>query len=264
MTENILQPTPHRIISIVKHTAQEYTFRVESDTVPDYGQFYMLSLPKVGEAAVSASGRGEGYVEFTVRNTGTVTGALFTLSPGRSLFLRGPYGNGFPVERFYNRELLVICGGTGLSPVMTMLGHFRDNPGLCRGIHLIAGFKNSESVLFREELERFKSCFDVILTLDEGENEGFRHGMVTEHIDCMSIINYAECIAVIVGPPAMMRSTALKCVSRGISEDNIWVSLERRMSCGAGKCGHCKIGGTYVCLDGPVFNYRDAGERLID
>ena len=121
MDNNVLVPKPHRILNMLKHTKTECTFRVACDTEPGYGQFFMLSLPKVGEAPISASGKGRGYVEFTIRNVGLLTQAIFELEPGNSIFLRGPYGNQFPVKQFENKDLLIICGGTGMAPVLTMI-----------------------------------------------------------------------------------------------------------------------------------------------
>ena len=267
MTEqtNIIQPTPRRILSIKKHTALEWTFRVESDNTPDFGQFYMISLPKIGEAPISASGRGDGYVEFTIRNTGIVTKAIFDLVPGNYLFLRGPYGNSFPAKEFENKHLLIICGGTGMSPVLTLMNHFYDHPEICKTVHIISGFKDHNAVLFRDEIEKFKTRFDMIPTLDNEEWPGFEKGMVTVHISKIPLRDYgSDYSIVIVGPPVMMHFAALECLKNGATEDRIWVSFERKMSCGVGKCGHCKIGGAYVCLDGPVFNYKDASGKLID
>ena len=264
MTENILQPTPHRILSVRRHTAQEYTFRVETDTVPDFGQFYMLSLPKVGEAPISASGRGDGWAEFTIRSTGVVTSAIFDLVPGNALFLRGPYGNSFPEKDFEGKDLLVVCGGTGMSPVLTLLEHFYHHPELVKSVNVIAGFKDHNAVLFREEIERFKTRFNMIPTLDNEDWPGFRKGMVTAHIPGIPIRDWEDYNIVIVGPPVMMRFAALECLKGGAEEEKIWVSFERKMSCGVGKCGHCKICGTYVCLEGPVFNYKAVSGKLID
>ena len=131
MEKNAILPSPHKILSMLRHTDTECTFRVACDREPDYGQFFMLSLPKIGEAPISASGRGDGYVEFTIRNTGVVTKAIFDLIPGNIIFLRGPYGNSFPVDQFENKDFAVICGGTGMAPVLTMLDHFYENPDIC-------------------------------------------------------------------------------------------------------------------------------------
>lgn len=264
MEQNPLVPQPHKILSILAHTKTECTFRVACDVEPGFGQFFMLSLPKVGEAPISASGKGPGYVEFTIRNVGQLTQAIFGLEPGNTLFLRGPYGNQFPVESFEHKDLLVICGGTGMSPTMTMLNHFYDHPELCKSVNVIAGFKNKEAVLFQDESKKFAQRFNMIVTLDNDVEEGFETGMVTTHVHKIPFDTFHDYNIVIVGPPIMMRFAALECVKNGADESKIWVSFERKMCCGLGKCGHCKIGDTYVCLDGPVFPYTQAKEKLVD
>lgn len=264
MTQNILQPTPQRIISVKKHTAMEYTFRLETDTQPRYGQFYMLSLPKIGEVPISVSGQGDGWVEFTIRNAGVVTNAIFNLIPGNFIFLRGPYGNSFPVEDFEGKDLLVICGGTGMSPVLTLLNRCCDHPEKFKSVHLITGFKDHNAVLFRDELERYRQCLRVIATLDNEERPGFEKGFVTAHISKIPIRAFEDYNIVIVGAPGMMRFAALECLKNGAAAEKMWVSFARKMSCGMGKCSHCKICGAYVCLEGPVFNYQNVQGKLID
>ncbi len=266
MADNILIPEPHRIISIQKHTKTEYTFRVSSDATPSYGQFFMLSIPKVGEAPISCSGRGDGWVEFTIRNTGMVTNAIFDLTIGGTIFLRGPYGNHFPVEEeFEGKHLLVICGGTAMAPVLIMLNHFYENPQLAKSVHLICGFKDHNAILFKDEIEKFRDRINVIATLDTESIEGYEEGMVTAHISKIPISTWQDDYnIVIVGPPIMFKFASAECIKNGAQEDKIWVSYERKMSCGCGKCGHCKIGDTYVCIDGPVFNYAQVKDKLID
>ena len=260
--ENIMLPSPHKIISIVKETQAEYTFRVEYDGETRHGQFFQLSIPKVGEAPISVSGKGDGYLEFTIRKIGRLTQGIFGLQPGDTLFMRGPYGNPFPVEQFKGKDLLVICGGTGMAPVKTMLNYFYDHSDEAKSVHLIAGFKDINCVLFTEEIEKFKGKFHVIPTLDNSSAPGFETGMVTAHVDKIPFDRFEDYNVVIVGPPVMMRFAALECMKHGVPEDKIWVSFERRMSCAVGKCGHCKINETYVCLEGPVFNYSRAKELL--
>ena len=264
MDNNVLVPKPHRILNMLKHTKTECTFRVACDTEPGYGQFFMLSLPKVGEAPISASGKGRGYVEFTIRNVGLLTQAIFELEPGNSIFLRGPYGNQFPVKQFENKDLLIICGGTGMAPVLTMINHFYDHPEVCKSVNLISGFKNADAVLFRDEIEKFRARFNVITTLDNEVVEGFETGMVTAHISKIPIRSFDDYNIVIVGPPVMMHFAALECEKNGAEDSKIWVSFERKLCCGVGKCGHCKINDTYVCLEGPVFNYSVAKDKLMD
>jgi anaerobic sulfite reductase subunit B len=255
---NIMLPEAHKILQIVKETKAEYTFRVECDKQTKHGQFFQLSIPKVGEAPISVSGKGDGYVEFTIRKVGRLTDGIFGLGEGDTLFMRGPYGNAFPVEQFENKNLLVICGGTGTAPVRTTLYHFYDHPELCKSVNFIAGFKDIDSVLFTDDLEKFKTRFNTWYCLDDSEAEGFHKGFVTEYIKEIPINQWDDYNIVIVGPPAMMKFSALECLKNGAAEEKIWVSYERKMSCAVGKCGHCKINETYVCVEGPVFNYTKA------
>lgn len=258
--ENIMLPQPHKILSVLKETKAEYTFRVEYDGETRHGQFFQLSIPKVGEAPISVSGRGEGYVEFTIRKVGRLTQGVFGLQAGDTLFMRGPYGKPFPVEQFKGKDLVVICGGTGMAPVKTTLNYFCDHPEEINSLWLIAGFKDMDCVLFTDELEKFRQQekFHTIYTLDNSFAPGFETGMVTKHIPKVPFGEFEDYNAAIVGPPVMMRFAALECLKNGAAEDKIWVSFERKMSCAVGKCGHCKINETYVCLEGPVFNYSFA------
>lgn len=253
-------PEPHRILKIIKETKAEFTFRVQCDAETRHGQFFQLSIPKVGEAPISVSGKGEDFVEFTIRKVGKLTDGIFGLRPGDMLFMRGPYGNAFPVERFENKDLVVITGGTGMAPVKTLLNHFYDHPEICKSVYHIAGFKDIDCVLFNEEREKFKGRFQTICTLDNSEADGYERGMVTEHIRKIPFESFEDYNVVIVGPPVMMHFAAKECMANGVDEAKIWVSFERKMSCAVGKCGHCKINETYVCLEGPVFNYTKAKE----
>ena len=260
--KNILLPTGHKILNVLKETQAEYTFRVAYEGKTDHGQFFQLSIPKIGEAPISVSGRGEGYIEFTIRKIGRLTEGIFGLGVGDTLCMRGPYGKPFPVESFKGKDLIVICGGTGMAPVKTMLSHFYEHRSEVGKLHLIAGFKDNNSVLFTEELEKFAESFHTIKTLDNSSAPGFETGMVTAHIGKIPFARFDDYNVIIVGPPAMMHFAALECLKCGAAEEKIWVSFERKMSCAVGKCGHCKINETYVCLEGPVFNYTVAKELL--
>ncbi len=261
--KNITLPTPHKILNIIHETQAEYTFRVQCSDEIRHGQFYVLSIPKVGEAPISVSAQGDGWVEFTIRKVGRLTNGLFGMAKGDTLFMRGPYGNAFPVEDFEGKDLVVIAGGTGLAPVRSMLQYFYQYPEKIRSVHLIAGFKDIHCVLFEEDLQRFKSAFHTIYTLDNSREDGFETGMVTKFVKDIPFADFDDYNVVIVGPPVMINFTAKECVNQGVPEDKIWVSFERKMSCSVGKCGHCKINETYVCLEGPVFNYV-RGKELLD
>ena len=264
MSNNILTPKPCKILNVTKESNLEYTFRVETDIVPEHGQFLQLSIPKFGEAPISVSGIGEGYLDFTIRAVGKVTDEIFKLEPGDTLFLRGPYGVGWPVEQFKGKNVIIVAGGTGVAPVRSIINKFYNEPNYIESLNLIFGFKNEDGILFKQELEKCKERFNTIYTLDSGEKEGWETGLVTTHLDKLPIKDFGDNYEVIiVGPPVMMHFTALGFLKLGVLEEKIWVSFERKMSCAVGKCGHCRIDETYVCLEGPVFNYTKA-KTLLD
>jgi anaerobic sulfite reductase subunit B len=186
------------------------------------------------------------------------------LKSGDSIFIRGPYGKGFPLEKFAGSHLVIAAGGSGLAPVKPLISRYFKNPSELKGLDILLGFKNSASVIFPEEIKKWESKFNVIITVDRGD-EGWtgRTGLITERVKEMSLPQNENINVVVVGPPAMMKFTAAEFALRKIPNDRIWVSFERLMSCGIGKCGHCKIDYHYVCIDGPVMNYSMAA-RLID
>lgn len=263
MMSNVVMPKPYKILSINKESDLEYTFRVETDIVPEHGQFLQLSIPRIGEAPISVSGFGEGYMDFTIRAVGKVTNEIFKLQAGDNIFLRGAYGKGWPVDKFEGKNVVVITGGTGLAPVRSMLTKFYEEE-CAKSVHLISGFKNEDGILFSPELEMWKNKFNTTYTLDSQEKEGWETGFVTSHVKNVPFESFdGNYEVVIVGPPMMMHFTALECLKNGIPQDKIWVSFERKMSCAVGKCGHCRIDEVYVCLEGPVFNYTEA-KNLLD
>ena len=262
--KNHMIPTACKIISVVKETDIEWTFRVESPFKANHGQFMQLSVPKIGEAPISISEIGDGYMDFTLRAVGKVTNEIFEKQEGDFLFLRGPYGNGWPVEELKDKHLVFITGGTGLAPVRSLLNEFYNNISSVKSVTLISGFKNKESILFKDELKKWQNKFKTFYTLDNESIEGWNSGLVTnfvKEIDFNSFDdNYA---AIVVGPPIMMKFAGLELKKYNIPDEKIWMSFERKMSCAIGKCGHCRIDETYICLDGPVFPYTVA-KNLVD
>ena len=264
---NPWMPEKHRILNILEETDMESTFVVEfDDPFVQHGQFFQISLPKIGEAPISVSNFTKQTIEFTIRRVGKLTNVLFDLEPGDDIFLRGPYGNGFPLSEFKDKHVVVIAGGTGVSPVRSTLNHYVAHPEECKDVYAITGFRDPQHVLFENDLKAYRNAknFHTTFTLDHGEREGFKQGFALDYVKDIPFADWGDDYAVvIVGPPVMMKFTAQECMKHGVSEDHIYVSFERKMSCALGKCGHCKINETYVCLEGPVFNYTKAKE-LID
>ena len=260
--DNIMRPFPYRILKITHETKAEFTFRVAFPFEVKFGQFCMLSIPKIGEAPISVSGTGEGFAEFTIRKVGRLTDGVFELREGGTLYLRGPFGKPWPVEDVFegaNKTLVVITGGTGLAPMRTTLNYFYNHPERIGSLYLISGFTDIDRVLFSEERAKWREKFHTIYTLDNAASDGFERGLVTEHIGKIPFSEFGEDYNVaIVGPAAMMRNSAPECLRCGVPEEKIWFSFERKMQCAVGKCGHCKVDETYVCLEGPVFRYDEA------
>ena len=150
MNENVYVPFLSKIQKVIRHTSIEYTFRMEYHGNVKPGQFFEVSMPKYGEAPISVSGIGEDYVDLTIRRVGKVTNEIFEKQVGDYLYLRGPYGNGWPCEKLEGKHLIFITGGTGLAPVRSLLNKFYNNMNLVKSVTLISGFKNKESILFKK------------------------------------------------------------------------------------------------------------------
>lgn len=262
INKNPYIPYPSLIKEVIKHTEKEYTFRMEFTGDVKPGQFFEVSIPKYGEAPISVSGIGPDFVDLTIRKVGRVTGEVFEKYEGQSLLLRGPYGNGFDVSLYDKSETVVVAGGTGVSPVRGVIDALADSAEP-KDKHVIVGFKSPDDMLFRDDLRRWDEKLDLILTVD-GAPEGYEGniGLVTKFIPDLKLRDVASAQAVVVGPPPMMKFTVMGLLDLGFREENIWVSQERKMCCGLGKCGHCRIGEKYVCLDGPVFNYTVSKNML--
>lgn len=264
MITNEYIPFLSKIKEVIKHTDIEYTFRMAYKGEVKPGQFFEVSIPKFGEAPISVSGIGSDYVDLTIRRVGIVTDEIFEHYEGDSLFLRGPYGNGFEVKDYVGKDLVIIAGGTGLSPVKGVIDYFSEHLEELKSLTLIAGFKSSDDILFLQEFDTWNKKMNVILTVDSADEDcKYPVGLVTKYIPDLKSLDLSNAAAIVVGPPAMMRFSTLGLLDIGFKEETIWISHERKMCCGIGKCGHCKIDDTYVCLDGPVFLYTK-GKNLID
>lgn len=253
-------PQPAKIKEIIPHTDREWTFRVETDgTNTKPGQFYEISIPRYGESPISVSGFADDFVDFTIRNVGRVTSYLFDLKAGDKLALRGPYGNGFDVNEYKGKEVVVVAGGTALSPVRGVVEYAYYHPEEFPSFNLICGFKSPAEVLFRDDIERWKSRLNVVQCVDGAPPEYTGPvGMVTKFIPDIQIKDPDTLQAIVAGPPIMIKFSVLELQKLGLKDHNLWVSYERRMHCGLGKCGHCKMDDTYICLDGPVFRFTEA------
>jgi anaerobic sulfite reductase subunit B len=255
---------PVKIKEIIKHTEIDYTFIIEKTIDAKCGQFIQVSVPGYGEVPISISDYNDNQIELTIRKVGHVTDAIFNKKPGDTLQIRGPYGNSFEPEDYFGKDLIMVTGGTGLAPVKYIVNYFHENLDKLNSFKLISGFKSSEDILFKDSFKRWEENMDICLTIDTPE-EGWEGniGFVTSHVAELKLPNIENTNVIMVGPPPMLKFTGMGLYELGIENEQIWVSFERKMSCAIGKCGHCKIDETYVCVEGPVFKY-DKAVQLID
>lgn len=227
------------------------------------GQFLMLSVPGTGEApiSISSSPTRTGAIELCVRRVGRVTNALHRLRPGDLVGVRGPYGNGFPVEALEGHDLLLVAGGLGMAPLRSLLNYALDRRESFGRLTLMYGARTPAEMLFRDELTAL-ACRDDLACLlsvdrDPTGTWGGYVGLLPRLFD-HAAIDPARSYAAVCGPPIVYRFVLERLLALGFSKDRILMSLERRMKCGIGKCGHCSIGYKYTCLHGPIFTYLDA------
>lgn len=264
--QNPYLPTPHKILEIIAETDIDYTYRVAYDREIVGGQFVEVTVPTQGECPISVSGIGPNSIDLTIRHIGKVTNEIKKLVPGDVLYLRGPYGNGFDIESYRGKHLVVTAGGTGLAPVRSLVEYYVAHADELTRLDIVIGFKTPKDILFKDQVEEWRKNkkINIILTVDKNDEEfECSTGFITEHVKKIALADLENLAVVIVGPPIMMSCTAREFQLLGVTNDKIWVSFERNMSCGLGKCGHCKIDETYVCLEGPVFR-MDAARNLLD
>ncbi len=262
--ESIYIPTLAWISKVETMTAMEKMFTIELPRGQSLGhkpgQFVEVSLFGIGEAPISISSspsRSNGKFELCVRKVGDVTTALHNLDEGARIGVRGPFGSGFPVEQFEGRDILFAPGGLGLAPARSVINQVLDQRAKYGRVILLYGAKTPGELLFKDELQTWGKRNDVEfhVTVDRGDKEWIGNVGVITTLFPKITVNPRNTIAITVGPPVMYRFVIMELLGKGIPEDQIWVSLERRMKCGVGKCGHCQIDHFYCCQHGPAFNY---------
>ncbi|MBI3361473.1 MAG: FAD/NAD(P)-binding protein [Chloroflexi bacterium] len=226
------------------------------------GQFIELSVLGVGEAPISISSspsRSNGTFELCVRRAGDVTGALHRMGAGQVVGVRGPFGRGFPIERFRGKDILFAPGGLGLAPLRSLINQVLDERGKYGRVTILYGAKHPSELLFKDELAAWKERGDVELHVSvdrPDENWTGNVGVITT-LFARAQVYARNTVAVTCGPPVMYRFVLMELVGKGIPDGNIYLSFERRMKCGVGKCGHCQINHIYTCQSGPVFSYAE-------
>lgn len=257
-------PSSYRVQRVRQDTYDTFTLELQSTNGAERfcfsaGQFNMLYVFGVGEVPISISGDPAIPVTLvhTTRAVGTVTKAMRQLKRGDMLGVRGPFGTHWPVEEAIGNDVVIVAGGIGLAPLRPALYALLANREKFGKVVLLYGTRTPSDILFRRELESWRSRLDleVYVTVDRATgNWRGNVGVVTTLIP-KAPFDPRNAVALVCGPEIMMRFTILELQKRGVAAENIFLSMERNMKCAVGFCGHCQFGPTFICKDGPVFRY---------
>jgi len=264
---SLLMPRRATVVDIKKETrdVSTYLFQMIDDEPFSFkaGQFNMIGLHGIGEAPISFSSNLLDANSFahTIRFVGNVTELIRRLKPGDTVQVRGPYGSGWPIELMDGRDVIVVAGGIGMAPLRPVVHELVERKKTEGRFYILYGARTPDDLLYKDEIRKWKGkCgVRVLIAVDEAEGDMDlvdEVGVVTALVKNVDI-NFKEAICLVCGPEIMMRFVARDLILRGVAPSSIHVSLERRMYCGIGHCGHCQIGAEFVCKDGPVFKYND-------
>lgn len=264
-TNNLYLPITSEITGIENLSADEKLFRIHMldsyELKHKPGQFVQLSLFGYGEAPISiASSPTRGPIfELIVRKAGKLTKELHEYKVGNKIGIRGPFGNAFDTNIIKNKDIIIVAGGIGIAPLRSLIQYIVDHRSDYKTTTILYGSRSPEAVILKKEfIEWQQASINLQLIVDTTNNTPWEHntGLITNLIKPLTIDN-SNTYVFVVGPPVMYKPIISELEGKKISHENIYVSLERYMKCGVGKCGHCTIGDNYCCIEGPVFTYND-------
>ncbi len=255
------RPIKTRVEKVITEspTIKTFVLRPEQPIEFQTGQFVEMTVPGIGEAPFtpSSSPQIQEQMDVTIMNAGRVTSLVHQLEPGATVGVRGPYGKGYPLDKFDGKDILILGGGVGLAPLRSLLYALYAGPDRFKRIVLCYGAKTPAEIIYKKQLDEWRRMEQVELhqSVDKAaEGWQYTEGVVTVLVDDVEI-DPAKSVGVVCGPPIMMKFGTQKLLGLGYADEDIYLSMEKNMSCGVGKCGHCRLGPFYVCKDGPVFTY---------
>lgn len=259
--DNPYRPIEAEVIDVIDETPTIKTIRFRPVEALSFktGQFVEITIPGIGEAPFTPSSRPsqKDTMEVTVMKVGKVTEKIHELKKGDVIGVRGPMGTGYPIEEFKGREVLVVGGGCGFAPIRSLMYELFEQSGEFKRLYFRGGCRNPREFVYLDEIRSWgeREDLDSKITVDEGD-ETWKDsvGMVTSILDDVEM-DFKKGIVVVCGPPVMMKFVTRELLAMGFPEDRIYLSMEKNMSCGIGKCGHCRLGIYYACKHGPVFTY---------
>lgn len=247
-----------KIISYRRETPDTFTIKTDFKIKHSPGQFVQLWIPGIGEAPISICSHSEEFTEFHVREAGNVTKHLSKLKKGITILIRGPYGKGYPVDKFHGKSLILVGGGCGVAPLKSVVSYLENHKDHFKEVNMYFGYRSPENICFKEELKKWKKKFNVYLSVDQNPKKikGCDVCYITDVLKDAKLVPENK-LVFLCGPPIMMEIAIGHLKAKGFLENQIYISAERLMNCAIGVCGHCMINGKYTCMDGPVFRYDE-------
>ncbi len=268
MVVNIYHPYPASIIDVKEETPdiKTFTLSLKDQEIQEHfdfrpGQFVLLSVFDCGEApfSICSSPTLSGHLQLSIKKVGHLTGEVHCYNAGHDVGLRGPYGNGFPVDDLRGQNLLFVGGGIGLAPLRSLIQYVVSNRSEFEHVTVLYGSRTAEDLVFKDDLAAWvgEEDFNVVTTVDRGDQQWKGDIGPVTHLWNKVRIHPSNTKAIICGPPVMISYVVFDLLKMGFAEHDIITTLERHMKCGIGKCGHCSIGGKFTCIHGPVFEYQE-------
>ncbi len=260
--DNIYAPQRMVLKDVIDETPNIKTFVLEPEDEFRFatGQFVELSVPGIGEAPFTPSSDPNvtDEIEITIMEAGRLTSILHDTAPGVELGIRGPYGRGYPLDEFEGKDVLIVGGGVGLAPLRSLMYALFGGIDRYNKVIIKYGARSPDDIVYKRFISEWqqKDKVDMELTVDKGDDEWTGNvGVVTTIVNEDVPVDLENSVCVVCGPPIMMKFALLQVLELGFAPRDIYLSMEKNMSCGLGKCGHCRLGPYYVCKDGPVFTY---------
>lgn len=260
---NVYLPQPVVVLENLRETAENFRLTLDIALKNEPGQFVQVSLLGIGEAPISIASWGREHLTLHIREVGMVTRALGQTKPGDKVFLRGPYGRGYPMQEAKGKNLILAGGGCGVASLKGVADYIRSNRSDFKEVLQFVGYRNADEVLFRDFIDEWRESTHLFVSLDTFKlgtcfdaTEGFVSDLLRE-----TDFPIEDTLAILCGPPIMMKLCGEVMLSKGLREQQVFVSEERLMYCATGTCCHCMIGSKFTCRDGPVFRWDELKEH---
>ncbi|MBU4149608.1 MAG: FAD/NAD(P)-binding protein [Candidatus Omnitrophica bacterium] len=263
MIDNPYTPIKTEVVGVNEEspTIKTVSLKPEKPLHFKAGQFVEMTIPGVGEAPFtpSSSPYEKSKLEISIMKAGRVTAKIHDLKKGDIVGLRGPYGNEYPLSEFEGKEILLVGGGVGLAPLRALFLALVHDMDKYKNITFCCGSRTPSDIIYKDcvldKWQKMNKKVKFRITVDNKDNNWKGNvGLVTTTLDNLKI-DLKNSVAIVCGPPIMMKFSTFKLLEIGYKNEQIYLSMEKNMSCGIGKCGHCRLGNFYVCKDGPVFRY---------